>query len=356
VKGIDKRISKDGTISYRARVRIKGHPILSKTFSSITLAKKWKKVTEVEIEKGRYFDRIEAQRHTLGEAIDRYINDILPSKPKNAKNVRHHLLWWKEQLGAYSLDAIKPSLLAEQRDLLQKEPTARGKLRSATTVVRYLASLSHLFTICIKEWNWMTDNPIRKISKPKISNNRVRFLEDEERMRLLEQCKKSRCSVLYLVVILALTTGMRYSEIMKLKKEDVDLEKEVITLQETKNGEVRSLPIVNLPLELLRNHIKNNPHEKIALIFPSPNDPKKPLDIRSAWDRAVRDAKISNFRFHDLRHTTASYLAMNGSSLLDIAVLLGHKDLQMTKRYAHLSQEHKRKIVLTVTEKILTKV
>lgn len=85
VKGIDKRISKDGTVSYRARVRIKGHPILSKTFSSMTLAKQWKKETEVEIEKGRYFDRIEAQKHTLGESIDRYIKHILPSKPKNAK-------------------------------------------------------------------------------------------------------------------------------------------------------------------------------------------------------------------------------------------------------------------------------
>ncbi|MGK5594808.1 MAG: hypothetical protein ACSNEK_05565 [Parachlamydiaceae bacterium] len=195
MKGIDKRVAKDGSVSYRARVRIKGHPILSKTFSSMTLAKQWKKETEVEIEKGRYFDRIEAQKHTLSEAIDRYIKYILPSKPKNAKNVRHHLLWWKTQLGAYSLDAIKPSLIAEQRDLLQKEPTARGKVRSATTVVHYLGSLSHLFTICIKEWNWMTDNSVRKLSKPKISNSRVRFLEDEERMSLLEECKKSRCSV-----------------------------------------------------------------------------------------------------------------------------------------------------------------
>lgn len=267
VKGIDKRVAKDGTISYRARVRIKGHPILSKTFSSMTLAKQWKKETEVEIEKGRYFDRIEAQKHTLGEAIDRYIKHILPSKPKNAKNVRHHLLWWKDKLGAYSLDAIKPSLIAEQRDLLQKKPTTRGKIRSATTVVHYLGSLSHLFTISIKEWNWMTDNPVRKISKPKISNSRVRFLEDEERMRLLEECKKSRCSVLYLVVLLALSTGMRYSEIMKLKKEDIDLEKGIITLHETKNGEVRSLPIVNLPLELLKNsHPK--PSWKSCFNFP----------------------------------------------------------------------------------------
>lgn len=112
--GIDKRVNKDGSVSYRARVRIKGHPTVIKSFSSITLAKKWKKDTEVEIEKGRYFDKIEAQKHTLGEAIDRYIKIVLPGKPKDAKNVLRHLLWWKQQLGDYSLDCVKSSLIAER--------------------------------------------------------------------------------------------------------------------------------------------------------------------------------------------------------------------------------------------------
>lgn len=351
VKGIDKRINKDGTIGYRARVRIKGQPAVTKTLSSLTLAKKWKKDTEVEIEKGRYFDKIEAQKHTLGEAIDRYIKMVLPGKPKNAKNVYHHLLWWKKQLGNYSLDCVKPSLLAEKKDLLLAEPTERGKQRSSTTVVRYLSSLSHLFTVAVKEWGWLTENPMQKVSKPRISNNRVRFLSDDERVRLLEACKKSRNPYLYTVVILALSTGMRYSEIMKLSYEDVDCDLGIITLKETKNGEVRSIPLVELPLILVKEHIQKR-SKTSALLFPSPNNSSKPIDIRSAWEKAAKEAGISNFRFHDLRHTTASYLAMNGHSLLDIATLLGHKDLQMTKRYSHLSQEHKKKMVATLTQKI----
>ena len=353
VKGIDKRVGKDGAISYRARVRVKGHPPVTKTFNSYTLAKKWKKNTEVEIDSGRYFDKLESQKHTLGEAIDRYIELVLPRKPKNASNVQQHLLWWNQKLGDYTLHSLKPNLIAEMRDLLVMEPSYRNKTRSATTVVRYLSSLSHLFTVAINEWGWLNENPIRKIAKPKISNNRVRFLSDDERIRIMEGCKKSRCSVLYLIVQLALSTGMRYGEIMKLTKGDLDFDSGVITLQETKNGEVRSIPLDDLQLELLKTHCNILPKDT-SLLFPSPHNPQKPIDIRSAWEKVVRDANILNFRFHDLRHTTASYLAIEGHSLLDIATLLGHKDLQMTKRYAHLSQEYKKKMVSTMMNKILS--
>jgi integrase len=160
--------------------------------------------------------------------------------------------------------------------------------------------------------------------------------------------------VLNLIVQLALSTGMRYSEVMKLTKADVDCDSGVITLGETKNGEVRSIPLDDHQLELFKDHCQTITADH-ALLFPSPNNPKKPIDIRSAWENVVRDANILNFRFHDLRHTTASYLAIEEHSLLDIATLLGHKDLQMTKRYAHLSQEYKKKMVSTMMSKILSK-
>ncbi len=189
------------------------------------------------------------------EAIDRYIETVLPTKPKNAHNVKQHLLWWKKQFKHLTLDAIKPSLIAEKRDLLLVEPNSQGKKRCSTTAVRYLSSLSHVFTIVIKEWGWLSENPVHKISKPKVSNGRVRFLSDDERIRLLAACKESRCSILYLAVILALSTGMRYGEIMNLTRSDIDRNLGVITLTETKNGETRSLPLVGQPLELLKSHI-----------------------------------------------------------------------------------------------------
>ena len=189
--GIDKRIHKNGTVSYRARVRIKGHPVLSQSFASKTLAMKWKRDTESEVEKGKYEYAKLGSKNTLAELIDRYIEKVLPSKPKNARNVRQHLLSWKQELGHCLLFDIKPSMIAQKRDELLSGTTCKDKLHSSTTVVRYLASLSHAFAIAVKDWEWIQENPVMKISKPKISNGRTRFLNDDGKERLLQACQES---------------------------------------------------------------------------------------------------------------------------------------------------------------------
>lgn len=123
MKGIDKRTHKDGTVSYRARVRIKGHPVLIQSFTSKTLAMKWKRDTESAVERGTFAYEKPRGRHTLSELIDRYIERVLPTKPKNARNVRQHLLWWKQELGSYPLSDIKPNLISQKRDDLLLSPT-----------------------------------------------------------------------------------------------------------------------------------------------------------------------------------------------------------------------------------------
>ena len=338
MKGIDKRTHKDGTVSYRARVRIKGHPVLIQSFASKTLAMKWKRDTESAIERGAFTYEKPGSRHTLSELIDRYIERVLPTKPKNARNVRQHLLWWKQELGSYLLSDIKPNLISQKRDDLLSNFTCKNKPRSPTTVVRYLASLSHAFSVAVRDWEWMQENPVLKISKPKISNERTRFLSDEERARLIRACQESESKGLYPVVILALSTGMRRGEILNLKWSDVDLDRGAILLQTTKNGERRFVPLVGIALDLLKSRHADQPTN--SLVFPAPHCPSKPIDIRSAWETAVEKAGISNFRFHDLRHTAASYLAMSQASLLEIGTLLGHKTVQMTKRYSHISNKH----------------
>ena len=157
VKGIDKRTHKDGTVSYRARVRIKGHPVLIQFFPSKTFAMKWKRDTESAVEQGKYAYNKPGSKNTLAELIDRYIERVLPSKPKNARNVRQHLLWWKQELGHCLLYDIKPNMIAQKRDELLSELPCKGKLRSATPVVRYLASLSHAFAIAVKDWEWIQE-------------------------------------------------------------------------------------------------------------------------------------------------------------------------------------------------------
>ncbi len=352
MKGIDKRIHKNGTVSYRARVRIKGHPVLIQSFASKTLAVKWKRDTESAVEQGKYEYSKIGSKNTLAELIDRYIDKVLPSKPKNARNVRQHLLWWKQELGHCLLSDIKSSMIARKRDELLSGTTCKDKLRSSTTVVRYLASLSHAFAIAVKDWEWIQENPVMKISKPKISNGRTRFLNDDEKERLLQACQESKSKGLYPIVILALSTGMRRGEIMNLRWSDVDLDRGSILLQTTKNGERRFIPLIGTTLDLLRSRYTNQAID--FLVFPAPHSSSKPIDIRSAWETALRKAEISSFRFHDLRHTAASYLAMNQASLLEIGTLLGHKTVQMTKRYAHLSNEHLYSTAIVLNAKLFS--
>lgn len=348
---IEKRQIQDGKITFRVKVRIKGYPTQTATFERLTDARKWAQQTESAIHERRYFKTSEAKKHTLQEAIDRYIENILPKKPKCIKDQRVQLNWWRQHLGSYALADVTPALIAEYRDELAKGITARGNPRSASTINRYLAALSHLFTIAINEWSWVEDNPLRKVSKPKEPRGRVRFLSDSERERLLAAAKESASQYLYLIIVLALSTGARKMEILGLHWEDVDLARGIITLHETKNGERRVLPLTGHALELMKQHTRARRIDT-DLVFPSDYNPKQPIDIRTPFETALKRAGINDYHFHDNRHSAASYLAMNGASLAEIAEVLGHKTLQVVKRYAHLSEAHTARVVTQMNEKI----
>lgn len=351
---IEERRTSDGKTHYRVLIRLKGYPVTSATFERKTDAKLWAQQTESAMREGRHFKTAEAKKHTLGELIDRYIENVIPTKPKNAQSRTAQLLWWKKQLGHCLLSDLSPSLIAEQRDKLLKGTTFKGTQRSPSTVVRYLAALSHALTIAVKEWGWLEDSPIRKVTKPTEPRGRVRFLNDDERIALLDACQKSSNRFLYPVVVIALSTGMRQAEIMNLRWEDIDIFKGRITLHETKNGERRAVPLKGLALQLIQA-LTSEKSIDIGLLFPSKENPLKPMDLRFPWEQALKKANIKNFRFHDCRHSCASYLLMNGASLAEIAEILGHKTLSMVKRYSHLSEAHASKVVEKMNENLFPK-
>ncbi|KTD41854.1 tyrosine-type recombinase/integrase [Legionella parisiensis] len=347
---IEKRISKKGKVSYRVKIRLKGFPTQNATFERLTDARKYIQQTESAIREGRYFHTQEAKKHTLKEAIERYINEVLPTKPKNIRAQGGQLNWWNEALGEYSLAEITPARIVQCRNQLLNSMSHRGRTRTPATVNRYLAVLSHLFTMALKEWGWVQENPLQKVSKSSEPRGRVRFLSDEERSRLLEECKKSDSQYLYMAVVIALSTGGRRMEILGLSWKNVDFNRSIITLHETKNGERRVLPLTGHALELMKQHAKVR-HVNCDLVFPGKNL-KTPIDLRTPFENALKRAEITDFRWHDLRHSCASYLAMNGASLAEIAEILGHKTLQMVKRYAHLSDAHTSKVVARMNEAI----
>jgi integrase len=348
---IQKRTSKDGITTYTATVRLKGYPIQNATFKRLTDAKRWIQDTESAIREGRHFKTAEAKKHTLADLIDRYIKDVLPTKPKSERRQRQNLEWWRGKLGAYVLADITPALIVQCRDELLTGQTIRNKQRSPATVVRYLAALSHAFTIAVNEWQWIDDSPMRKVKKPIEPRGRVRFLDDDERATLLKFCHESPNKTLYTCVVLALSTGMRQGELMGLQWRDVNLDDGFLILHETKNGERRRVALAGLALELLRNHAEEKT-DNAPLLFPSERKPEQPIDLRKAFNNALKVANVQDFHWHDLRHCTASYLAMNGASLAEIAEVLGHKTLAMVKRYAHLSDSHVSNVVASMNHKM----
>ena len=347
---IEPRRTDDGALSYRVKVRLKGHPAATGTFQRLTDAKRWAQSTEAAIHEGRYFKTAEAKRHTLGDLVARYIKEVLPIKPKNASNSEQHLLWWESKLSAYALSDVTPALIVKCRNELLATTTRRGTKMANGTVVRYRASLSHAFSLAVKDWQWIDDSPMRKVTKPKEPRGRERFLSDSERDALLKACRASSSRFLYTVVVLALSTGMRRGEIMSLRWPQIDLANGRILLFETKNDTSRAVPLAGLALAMMTNLAKVRRIDTDLVFYGEVVD--QPVDLTKPWTTALGKAKVTNLRFHDLRHSAASYLAMNGATTIEIAAVLGHKTLQMVKRYSHLANSHTSSVVTAMNEKI----
>ena len=189
---------------------------------------------------------------------------------------------------------------------------------------------------------------------------RTRFLDADEQKKLLDACKQSNTSLLYMLVVIALSTGARQGEILNLKwnnlRFNTDAQNVTLFFMDTKNGENRSVTISGLAYKLLLEHKQKTTDKKIISIdsknyvFARP-DGKKPYYLRRQWENALKKANITDFRFHDLRHTTASNLAMNGASLRDIGEILGHKTPAMTQRYSHLTEKYTTKVLQELNDK-----
>lgn len=364
---IRERVTSTGERKYRVEIRLRGYPRQSATFKRKTDALHWATQTEAAILEGRHFKASESKKRTFGELVDHYMATVVPvrhTSEQARQTIELHLAWWKKHLGPYLLADISPAKIAQLRDKLLASP-ARGaggrpllnqdgsprRRKSPATVVRYLASLSVVFATATNEWEWIDQNPVQKVRRPRESRGRVRFLSDNERERLIAACKASSNPYLFTVVIIALSTGARYGEIIGLRWRDIDLIRGIARLERTKNRERRALPLTHVALEAVKRlHKKVKPKPGDFLFARA--DGLAPMEIRKHWYKAMEDAELEDFRFHDLRHSAASYLAMNGATLAEIAEILGHKTLQMVKRYAHLSDQHTAKVVERMNKSI----
>lgn len=149
----EKRKTDDGKTHIRVKVRMKGAAPVTATFERLTDARIWATQTEAAVREGRHFKSIEAKRHTLKEMIERYMRDVLPQKKVGSQYSQTiQLEWWKKQIGHLIIADVTPAVIAEQRDILLNGETYRHTKRAPSSVIRYLAALSHCFTVAMKEW------------------------------------------------------------------------------------------------------------------------------------------------------------------------------------------------------------
>jgi len=219
---------------------------------------------------------------------------------------------------------------------IEKYKEKRIHLVKPATINRELSCLKTLFNKAI-EWGKLELNPMKKVKLWKENNQRVRYLEKEEIKRLLENCPE----YLKPIVLVALNTGMRQGEILNLQWPDIDFHQELIYINDSKSGEARKIPMNSTTLAALGQRKKGRGS---SYVFS--NKEGEPFrKVYKGFKAALRRAEISNFTFHDLRHTFASHLVMNGTDLKTVQELLGHKTFKMTLRYTHLSSDHKRNAV-----------
>lgn len=350
---IRERKTGKGKIVYDVSVRRFGERPLYRAFARKIDARDWMQEMETSLKSGEQFARTEAQRHRLSEAIDRFILEELPKKPKMVRDQSNHLLWFKKRAGSKFLSEVNPALLTQLKGECLREKTRYKTPRKPQSWNRYLSSLSCVLQYCANDWEWMETNPARRVRREKEAPGRIRFLSTEEREALLAACKQSTSKNLYPLVLLALSTGMRRGEVRNLTWDQIDLNKGVILLSQTKNGDRRRVPVSKLALETLREHSKVRRIDT-NLIFPGETGKArhKPFALDKYWYKAMSEAGIMNFRFHDLRHSCASYLAMNGASLLQISEILGHRTVQMVKRYSHFADSEIADVLERMNRKI----
>lgn len=330
--------------THEVQIRATGQKPITRTFKSLTLAKQWARDTEARLARGEVVGN-EAHRHTLTEVIERF----LQQRPDLRRDAVHGLNWWKEQHGHLRLSAITRPWLTEERDRLaagtykRVKPDKKKATKSTVCIPTANRRLSYLRAALEEavQWGWLAVNPATGITRLAETRGRTRFLSDAERDQLLKACRDNGTDrTLYPFVACALYSGARAGELLGLRWSNLDLNTGTAVIHTSKTGEGRKLYFSGLALTALQEHAKVRPLQDTGLIFASDPSGRFPYQYGDAFRAACKRAEISNFHFHDLRHSCASYLAQAGLTLQEIGSVLGHRVLQTTLRYAHLVESH----------------
>jgi len=326
------RKDRDGiVIGYQVQIQRKGFPSQTKTFRNKADAQAWATIIEAEMQRGVWRDRAESESTTLDEALIRYSNEVIPTKktPRQEGNIVRQ--WRSRPIAQMFLAAIRGKDVA---DALKVMKEVEGK--SPNTIRLHLALLSHLFNVARTEWGMEAlSNPVELVRKPRLPQGRDRRLVGDEEERLLAACRAMNPELAAIVTI-AIETAMRQGEIMGLTWDKVDLSRRCVTLEITKNGEKRIVPLTARATQAFRDLPRNL--DGRVWTYTSEG-------LRASYNKATKHAGIEGLTFHDLRHEATSRLFEKGLNPMQAAAITGHKNMQMLKRYTHLKVEDLVKLI-----------
>lgn len=366
-----------GKSRWTAYIRLKGQEPETRTFDRKTDARAWAEDTERLIKAGRYRIVDESQRRTFSELCKLYSETYI--RRSRAKDYGQILAWWEARMGHLVLINVTSAIIQKHLDALMASPknarmhisAPKNQSRYATPVhqvfgfpqsgmkrcktklgvaltsvgtgLRYLAVLSRVLNVAVDKLLWLPKSPVSAVQRPERDTiNAPRVLTPKEEKELLALTDSSENRALNIVVRIALRTGMRLNEIMRLRWNDVEFHDghALLLIRKTKNKRQRIVPLAGDALNaVVRLRVPHVEGFSDALLFPGKKSRERPLVIRTAWKTCLKHAGIANFRFHDLRHTFASRLAGQNFSLPRIGNVLGHVDHRSTQIYTHFASD-----------------
>jgi integrase len=307
---------------WQAIVRHKSIGTKAKSFHSKAQAKLWAIETEKSIE-ANTFNKLCSTSVTLGDLLSRYRKEITPKKRSKDNESRRIQRLLNDPISLTSMDNLTSACLAQFRD--------RRLLDGKRTTQYDLVIIRHCIKMAMFEWDLLLDrNPVDLVKLPSAPKPRERRLEKGELEQIIKAAEQTQNPHILPIILFAIETGMRRSEILGLEWKHIHLEKRIAHLPLTKNGSSRDVPLTGKAQSILERQRQLN--------TPSPF-PVTPNALRMAWDRLIRRTHITNLRFHDLRHEAISRFFEMGLSMPEVALISGHKDPRMLFRYTHLDPE-----------------
>lgn len=315
---------------WQVQVRRLGSRSISKSFINRKDAEAWARQCEIQIDqKNLPQDPRQLQRYTLGELVIRYRDTVTPHKRAAKVEIIVLNAFLRHPICSKKLSDLTPQDFCDYRD-------ERLQQVKANSLKRMLSPIQNLFEVAKTEWGLpLRDNPISTLKIACLSNRRERRLKDGELDRLIIGARKTKNPIILPVILFALQTGLRRSEILAATWSDLNMEIRALTIPMAKNGHSRTIPLTLAALALLQGLKEEGQTKKIdnEKIFPTTANA-----LKLAWDRLIKRTGIDGLHFHDLRHEAISRFFEMGLTMPEVALLSGHRDMRMLFRYAHAAR------------------